>query len=1581
MPDTRPRSLAFPLALSLVAAALLLIYMIGQETPVGAIKGRVVAQESGNPLVASVHLTSYPVRQDGESKQYGTESGKDGSFSLTHIPAGDYKLEIDSRAHKMAPVYITIDESRTKVIEAELNPVPPYLDLYVHQHIFTPDEKPQVTCRGFVNSDVLTLQLYRVDVNTFLVNSQGSMEKLLGVQSYYGGEGTPAVIDLNTNAALKLTRSMSVPINTRDLEGIFTQRVDLPILQPGLYVASIRANGVQKLGWLMVTSLGLVSKTAGLNALAYTVDLKTGAPVQGASVAAYVGGKPVASGTTGSDGTLSLMLPSSIEGEDREIFIARKGDATAFVSSWNEGGSRSGTVVYAYTDRPIYRPGQTVHYKGVVRQSTPGGYVVPASKPVTVEVRDSRDTLIYSETRTTDRFGSYYGSFDLNPETATGFYTITTVVGGERPSEPATFQVSEYRKPEFSVKVDFPQKRYTRGDLARANVSAQYYFGAPVANAKVQYLIRRSAYWLFMDEEDGYDTGGDEGGYTDYGGYGEVVKEGEVTTDANGNAVIEFPADWPQPHDHDDWDSDQQFSVEATVVDRSNRTVTGTGSVLATRGEFAISVTPDKYVVEPGAKVNVDIRAMDYDNHPMKDQVLSVVVGRDKWTGGESEFEKLQEMQVKTDNSGHVTVPVMVSRPGDIRIQVSGRDSRLNKIISTAYVWAYTEASEYEDYGTYPDLKIIMDKKTYNTGDTAKVLINTRNPGATALVTVEGSRIYDRRTVSLKSKSTLVEIPIKDDYKPNFYIDVCFVKDKEFAEQSARAKVSLGAQELHVAAIPNKGKYKPGEMATYKIKATDAKGRPAQAQLSLGVVDESIYALAEDQTTPILDYFYARKPNMVRTSFSFPQIYLSDPDKAGAPMAQRPRLMSIKVRKRFLDTAYWNPAITTDSRGEATVSFPMPDNLTTWRATLRGITLGTACGQTTNNVLARQDFMVRLEMPRFLVQTDEAKITAVVHNYTGQDQDVNVLLQAPGLKLDGKALRRVSVRNGEIARLDWNISAWNPGDFDITVRASGNNTGDAMQSTLPVYPHGVERQIMRSGALSGTSATNDTLMLRSDSVQGASRLTVRLAPSLASAMLGSLDYLAEYPYGCTEQTTSSFLPDVILAKSFNSLGVKNARLEKQLPDMVQKGLLRLYRFQLSEGGWGWCEYGQADPWMTAYVCYALIQARNAGVSVNTDVLGNGLGQLERMTSRANVPFDTRVFEYYVLALSGADVNASLSSLVRDRSLSNESLAMLTMAYQQMGRRDQADAALRRLIEHASVEPGMIHWTGADRYGADSTEATALALQAMLKVNPSDPRATEIVRWLMEQRQGNYWYSTRQTAMVLYAMSEFFKNSKELSPDFTATVYVNGKQVGVKHFTRASIFEPEYVIGLKNGELQKGRNSLEIRKSGIGNLYYTSQLNQFLSKDLTPITVTGSGLSINREYFHPSSSYYADSSDRNLGPAVSGCRTGDVILVRLTINSTNSQSHLLVEDMIPAGCEIIDKGDVSPWEWYDWWVGQDVRDEKISFYVDDLSSGKHVITYQIRAGFAGDYHALPAQVFAMYRPEVRASTSECEFTIR
>ncbi|MDH7600727.1 MAG: MG2 domain-containing protein [Armatimonadota bacterium] len=1565
-------------ALGLFGAAIM------RQVPVGSLEGTVIAEESGNLIPAWVRI--YPVadtrREQEEEGSYYTDT-RDGRFRFERVPAGEYVLHVGAPWRQSVRTKVRIEEGEVTAASIEVPVGQPNFSIYTAQHIFTPDERGEVVCEGYIESNALQLHFYRVELDRFiavyganlgfLLSSYGELPRRPFLGSMYRPRR------LMESSLLRLEASTSAVITRRRPDGSFTRRIRLPQLPAGFYLLSVEADGVRRNDWLMVTSLGLIAKTSGSKVLAMVVNLKTGAAINGARVDLYSDSESTASGVTDADGLVHLEERGGRGGYGERKLVARYRDEFAIVSTYvfSQAGEQD-YLVYSYTDRPVYRPGHKVYFRGIVRKTTGSGYSTPTGKDVTVSVRDPNDTLLYRANYTTDEFGCYHGDFTLNPETMSGTYTLVTVVGKEGGEHISTFAVSSYIKPEFSVNVSFPEKRYTRGDFVTAKIKAEYYFGGPVANAKVTYYITRTDYW-FGGESD-YDFDYFEADSEGYAGYGEPVQRGTLRTDRDGTAEITFRADWPRPQDDYDWDTDQQFVVEVYVQDPSRREQTASASVLVTRGEFALFVQPDRYVVKPGSRVVAALQAKEYEGRPAAGRDLKVVIGRQVYDKGSVRFNKWLERMVTTDKTGQASVTFTPKDEGDLRILVSARDDEGNLITASAWVWCFGGAYEQIPGARYGELTIVTDKKSYTVGEIAKVAISSAHPGAVALVTVEGEKVYDYFVVQCKGKTTLFELPVREEYKPNFYIGVCFVRNKRFVNQQVRVKVNLDPQTIYVTVRPDKVRYHPRERATYTIFTRDLSGRPVDSQLSIGVVDEAVYAIRKDDTIPILDFFYSKRPNEVETQFSFPEVYFSGPDKTGDLVAERRAPKPPIVRKRFLDTAFWQADIRTGADGKAVVSFVLPDNLGKWRATVRAITPDTRCGQVVTSVTASQEMLVRLQTPRFLVQGDRALITAVVHNYTGSQDTVKVSLRAGRLKVKGRCSWQGKVPAGGYRRIDWVATASRPGIAVLTASARGSRNGDAVQLALPVYAHGEERRATRAGALGSMRGSEVfTVYVRQDAIKELLRLRIRLAPTLACTLLGALDYLARYPYGCTEQTVSSFLPDVVLYRALDSLVLRNPELKNKLPDMVRTGLLRLYKMQMADGGWGWCEYGKSDPWMTAYVCYGLIQARKAGFSLNDSVLSRGLDWLADSLGRENLKTELEAFACYVLALAGRNVTETLDLLTYAKDA--RTLAYTCLAYSALGKRAQADAVLDRLFTLAVVEPPFIYWRDGESYAGDDVETTALALQALLRVRSQDPRAYKIAAWLVDKRRGAYWYSTRDTAITLCAMAEFLRLTKELAPHFRAEVRVNGKPYKSVVFAPGSIFEPDKVLTLDARHLRKGPNRIEITKNGRGNLYYTSELVQWIFKDRTRVRLYGSGLSVSREYYKLDRSLSMEVNRDVLGKPVNSCSSGDVILVRLTICSSSRRRHLLVEDFVPAGCEIADRGQIEYYEWTEWYVGKDVKDNKISFYVESLPAGKKILEYRMRAVVPGEYCALPAQVFAMYEPFIHCATGDARFVVR
>ncbi|MCX8052724.1 MAG: hypothetical protein N3B12_02865, partial [Armatimonadetes bacterium] len=287
---------------------------ISRETPVGTLKGRITALESGAPIEVAVSIRRAGVPE--EYRTYRQAEAVGGNFVFNRVPTGTYLLQARSHWRPCPPIKVTIEEGKTETVNVELAPGPPRLDLYVHQHIFTPDERAQVICQGYVESGTLYVCLYRVDLDELFAKSGGNLYALIGVKP--GRWFDRRFVDLSQRPALKLAHAFSSPITRRETEGNFTRRINLPHLGPGVYVMSVSADGVQEIDWVMVTSLGLITKSVGQQILGFVVDLKTGEAVGGANVKVYDGVEALASGKTDSDGLVDLRIPVRHGSYDRK---------------------------------------------------------------------------------------------------------------------------------------------------------------------------------------------------------------------------------------------------------------------------------------------------------------------------------------------------------------------------------------------------------------------------------------------------------------------------------------------------------------------------------------------------------------------------------------------------------------------------------------------------------------------------------------------------------------------------------------------------------------------------------------------------------------------------------------------------------------------------------------------------------------------------------------------------------------------------------------------------------------------------------------------------------------------------------------------------------------------------------------------------------------------------------------------------------------------------------------------------------------------------------------------------------------
>lgn len=1536
---------------SLLAGVLLCLALLAQgvteEVPLGGVEGLVTMSENGRPLAGATVMLR-PVVEAEYARIRSVETDSSGSFRLRNLPSGEYTVEAYAKAHSLGASRITVAEGAPTALQLDLRPQPPHLDLYASQRVFTPAEEPQFEAHGFADPDAIQVEVFSLDVQA--VAKAGGVTDVVYALAYPGSREPNPLARLGTKVA-----TFEHAITRRDGEGVFIEYVKVPKLAPGLYWVRCSAGPVRKATFLNVTSLSLVAKTAHGEALCFASDIATGRPLAGTRVS-YLGPNGlVEGGTTGADGV--AKFPVALPGEQRTAFIASHGESRAVVGFFAEPSRESSTRIFIYTDRPVYRPGDTVQFKGIVRRLEGLQYAVAPPQQAAASLVDSEGAVFKTLALQVDARGTFHGQFTISSEARPAPISMEVSVG-----EASTTQwvsVSAYRKPEFTVTVEPEKPYYVRGDRAKMIVRCEYFHGGPVPGAKVTASISKSPFWTYAPMDSEAEEATEEAFFSEYGEY---VDEIEATTDARGVAVVTFPTRLDT--EPEVLESDQVYSVQAWVEAPGDKYFDGRGAVRVTRGEFGLAVALDQYIASTGKPVVATVHATAHpDDKPVANLAVSARIGREEWKGNSKRFIEEKRSALTTGPDGTARLEFQPVRAGSTVIKVSGTDRRGNEVVSSEYVWVEGPGAAVSAPQHKANITVRLDKPSYQVGDRAKVLLRTAESGGTALVTVEGDRIYASATAVIENGAAVVELPVEAAFAPNAFVSVAYVHSKQFMEATRRLEVTLDKRVLQVEVRPDRPVVQPGETVAYTITTRDDKGHPVAADVSLGVVDEAIYAISAD-TTDIVEGFYPKRYNAVSTGYSFPEVYLDGGDKA-------PK--DLKVRTKFLDTAYWNPNIATDATGSATVRVKLPDNITQWRATAVAATQETAVGMASNKIKARKPLMVRLSAPEFMVQRDRRTVTAIVSNDTGADAEVDIEIAAEGIALEGDLRRTLRVKNGAQTEVAFLAAARQSGTARITAKVwTASRAMDGVEARIPVKPFGRAFLEARAGEVDGVATI--PFVVRPGADPGSRRVVLRLSPTLAASMLGSLDSLIDYPYGCVEQTMSRFMPALVVDQTVRALGLPTPPRLAELPRIAADSLTRLANMQHGDGGWGWWENDSSSPEMTAYVLEGLYRARAAGFDtrgLEARAVEWALRSFKQLDSRL-WSRDQRLAVLVQLAKWGKADWAKAEFEKENLEQANALELALGLEFARIARPDLVDGLAKRLVEQASGSGSYARWEEAG-YGH---ETTAMALEALAAVRPKHPLLPRVVRWLLAERRGEGWISTRDTAHILLALARYLPTTGELTAKGAMNVLVNRRLVAVIPLKPGEVVEPRFEIPLR--DLAVGDNEIRLERQGSGRAYYAFEARQTVATEHLGMLVNGSGIEVTRRYLRLEPRRMEDGTLRLVDSPrpVDQVRAGDVLTVEVTLRSREAREYMLIEDPIPSGFRIVDRGAIDAYAEWEWWYSQmDAYDDRMAVFARHLPSGTHTFRYTIRAENPGVSHALPCRAFDMYRPEVFGSSSE------
>ncbi|MFH1444339.1 MAG: Ig-like domain-containing protein [Candidatus Peregrinibacteria bacterium] len=1527
-------------------------------------------------------------------------------------------------------------------------------------------EKPPIYYLKSVNITRVEVELSEVSLEDFL--------------TFRGSQQTWNALPANVTPLQSWSYVPQVKKNVWDTHPFDLNKETKKALPSGLYALRVRAPNekgydekeLQHTQIFALTNTTLTLKYSGNRALVWAVDLRTGDPVAGARIGFHsLNGDTVITGKTDAQGffeteiDLKRFATNRNEWEPEFWVTAETKDDFAFVGSrwhdgirpdmfgtytdfWNPSDRPERIHAILYTERPVYRTGDTVHFKGILRTRNRDGVLsVPAkSRKATVTIADAKGNQVFSSTLPLTDFGSFTDVFPIDAKAPLGTYHITASLQDSPYGDAfGSFEVLAYRKPEYRVDLTTQQEDYFQDDTVQAAIEGAYYFGAPMDGATVKWRAQTTDYF-FNKVRDEWPAGRSLGeGWYSFGleeswcwrnceRETKLLAEGEGRLDAAGQLSIRVPAQI------DDKPVSQILTIEADITDANNQVVANRVSVPVHKADAYVGVRMEDYVVTPGTDASVAVITVKPDGTPLPNTKVTLNLYNRKWNSikkkgvdGEYYFDNTPEdtfvraVKVTTDESGKAKATVRPDQGGEFRVVaiVEDGEGREAKAATSLYAWSSTYVNWPHENNNRIELK--PDKPEYRIGDTATLLIQSPFQGENvkALVTVEREQIIRKELITIASNAQKISVPITEDLAPTAYVSIIILKPRigeTFDENGldtgapafrigyAKLPIETTRKRLTIAVQTNQEKYLPGEKVTVKLTATDWQGKPARAELSLGVVDMSVLAITGFELPDLVERFYGQRPLGVLTAEML--TYLIDRYKPGSKGGGGADLEA-KKRGNFKDTAYWNPTILTQENGEAEVSFTLPDNLTTWHLLAIGNTSVSTFGAAEHTVIETKRVIVRPVRPRFAVVGDHVNLSAMVHNFLDEPATFSVSLSGSGFSLTSPQMQQVTIASGKQAKVMFPVTIARtdpperPASFSRAGKATftflaqhlpteasakaGETARDEVEESIPVYIYGAPQSVATTGITQDVATETVLVPSAKDAREGS--LSITVSPSLATFLPKGLDYLIHYPYGCAEQTLSSLLPAVALTRlqGFDAFNIVD---KKTLNNMVTTGLTRLYTFQRGDGGFGyWQESKHSYPALSAYVLHALSLIRNSGFTVDGVVIARTRQYLDASlrTSDPQNKLDaaTRAQILFVLAETGTVDASLLANLDAQRSkLPLFAKAQLAMAFERTKSSAKARDILSEILRSAKVDGRGTHFEedDIDRFGAlmqTNDRTSALVLQAMLRIDPQNPLIPNAVRYLLAIRKDGHWDTTQSTVQALLTFIEYLEQTKELDANFTAGVDVDGAQILDWKVTKENVLSRKEVTLALDDLLRGEETTLKIGKEGTGRLYYDVALSYFYTADTLPPAEEGISVL------------------RSIEPIAGSTKTlsvGNTYRVTLTITVPQDRHFVAVESPFPAGFEPVDVNmqtaqktllsddtthmwDENYWQSGLWrFTHRELRDDMFFAFADELPAGVYQLTYLVRATTPGTFHERPARVFEMYFPEVFGQTSGKVVTI-
>jgi hypothetical protein len=1437
--------------------------------------------------------------------------------------------------------------------------LPPGAD-FADSGMFLPRQGRGLLGVEHVNADSVDLTVSRV-----FPNNLTALFQQYGYSVFDGGGARDSVPYHLGSEILRETIALSSPPNVVAEKTLAMSEL-IPDDRPGLYKLGLSLPGDYRgaTRWVLRTDIGLVAKQEAATFLVWAASMQDLGALEGVELE-LVSFRNQVLGTARTDALGLARIPYDADDHERgapAMILARRGDDLSFIfldrfridtTGLDVSGaslSATGLQAYVYGKRDIFRPGETVDGAVLVRD---GRLEIPPNTPLTVEQYDPEGRLLRTMNLAPDR-GLASFSLDIPDWSLTGRYLLQVLSAGQAIGS-WTYQVEEFIPDRISVEIAAEDDPAAPGDTLPFDVASRYLFGPPASNLPVTAKVRLVAAPFAPKGFEAYAFGDPERTFKPL-----PVLNAEARLDAEGRAA--FSAEIPG-----DLTPSAALTAELTarVREQGGRGVTAARRVPVHAYALYPGIRrPESMELDPGKAATFGFVTVDPQGNRVRSPELIATLYRDRWqtvmrrTGAGFSYESVrnpEEVSTRRVAPGQESFSVVPPDFGSYRVRLADPSGG-----AASEVEFYCGGWGYSPWAVKSParLELVPDKEGYRAGETASVQLRSPFPGK-AVVAVEGRGVELLQVVELTGNTAQLRIPVRRDWQPNVHLTATLVRRAGDIAPGSPGR-AFGAIPLFVDSLSNRMNLAidaPKEVRPETDLRIGVQAIPG-ARVTLAVVDEGIMQLAGGKNPDPYGHFYAQRALDVagfdNFAFLFPHLTVHRPLAGGGDaLAAASSFMRTEGIRRVRPVTFWSGVLTAGPDGAVTHGVRLPD----FQGALRIVAVGSegkSFGTATATTRVRGPLVLTPTLPRFLCAGDTVEIPLTVRNDTDGPAEFSIAAVASGPAALGDMPPPLRLDKGREGTVYLPLRC---GDGEGKVGLSFTVTGGGEMASARVDLD-QRRSLPPERSLEMTAVNGEPSVV---AVAAPERLlaetvkrTVRLSTSPVAHFAGHLDELLGYPYGCAEQTVSKAFPLLHFAALVRDLAP--GRFTAAGPaGLVQTAIRRLQTMQTASGGFGfWPGADEPDPWVSAYTCHFLLEARQAGYAVPGRMIASGLDYLGGLSTPEPGSKADRVeqaaYALYVLALAKRP-DLGGQDYLRDTfgpALRGVTRTLLAGAYLQTNTPDEGFALL-----HA--DPAFDD--GPRLNGANlgsGLRDRALTALVLMDAAPDDPLLPELAARLAADLGSPSRRTTQEASLGFMALGKYLAAQPDPQP-FSGSLTWPG---GARDFGPATLFTVDDI---------HTAGEIALNATRTGGSVFAGVLTTGTPKAEAHVP-RSEGMEVEQSFL--------DDEGRPLD--LSSVRQGQLVVMRTRVRSlTGPVDNVAVQSLLPAGLEV-ENPRLATTERLDWMEEgktmeghQDLRDDRILVftYLDDANWRERYAV--LRAVTPGTFACPPVQVEAMYAPSLRA----------